>query len=197
MRVILFALGLVVMMTSCATTRDHVTIQYEAIQGTEKVANAETVAIDVKVNDSRESKERVGRKMNGYGKDCASIMSKNDVSVVVKDAISQELKNRGFVLNGEKAADVLVDVDLRKFYNHFTPGFFVGKAISEVVLNVKVLKDGKDLSFAKTLLGTGVNKDVMLYSGENTKIALEEALKNTITDLMNDPAFMDALIQNK
>ena len=194
MRIFFLCSGLVIFLTSCAVTRDNVTIRYDSLQTTERVAEAEYATVNVQVSDDRPHKERVGRKKNGYGMDCASIMSENDVSLVVKDAISEELKKKGFQLSdAEKAA--VIDVNLKKFYNEFKPGFFVGKALSEMVVTVKVLGEKKHTSFAKTLIGTGLNKDVTLYSGKSAKKVLEDALRNTISELLQDQEFIDALLQ--
>ena len=109
-------------------------------------------------------------------------------------AISQELHNRGFVLSLEDCSSTLVKVNLHKFYNDFKLGYFTGKGMSEIILQVDILKPDHQLSFSKTVVGTGVNRNVMMFSGKNAKIALEEALKNAISELMEDSSFIQALL---
>jgi uncharacterized lipoprotein YajG len=179
--------------SGCALTTDSVSLEYASpFQNVAPVSGADKVNVSVKVTDVRAQKDRVSCKKNGYGMEMAAIVSKTDVPAVVSNAITTELRKRGCQVNG---GSTQVGVELTKFYNDFKIGFWSGSAVSDVSLNVQVKKPDGNINYAKSIAGTCTKRGVMLCSGANAKLSLEEALGDAISKLMNDEAFTTALSQ--
>lgn len=190
----LFCLIIIALLFSgCAFTRDYATIEYLPMTGVSEVNGADAVRVSVRISDARtvRDKNKISHKKNGYGINCASIMSNNDVLKLISGAIETELNNRGFKI---AAGDVGVDVEVSKFYNNWKMGFWSGSAVSEVTINVQV-KEPDHILYTKTIMGEHTRTGVQMTSGKNAKLALEEALKDAIAKLMNDSAFISALIK--
>lgn len=182
-------------LSGCALTRDHITLDYVPMESAEKIANAEKIQLLVAISDQRNSKDRVSCKKNGYGMEMASILSKNDVNLLIKQALVTELANRGFSIGNDYSNCVLIDVELNKFYNDFKNGFFAGESLAEVILNVKIKKPDGTFAFSKSIMGSGEKKPIYLFTGTNAKITLESALQNAISKIVSDQEFILALLK--
>ena len=183
------------LLTGCALTRDHISLNYDPIVDVQKIPEAETVQVQVAVADKRVKQDRVGRKINGYGMPMALIVCQNQVDELVKEALAKELANRGFVPSIQNPK-ILVDVELIKLSNKFKLGFWSGKGVSETNLNLKVQNPNGTVKYTKTVLGKGIKRGVMVASGRNAKIALELSLKDAIAQVVEDPEFINALLAN-
>lgn len=191
---ILTVVSLGVAVTGCALSEDTVSLQYAKMAGVVPLPSASQVQVDVVASDARvDHQDRVSVKKNGYGMEMAAIRSDRDVVALVKESIETELASRGF-----KAATGAgrVKVDVMKFYNDFKIGFFTGDAIAEVVLNVQVLGANGSILYSKPVSSTGKNADIMMASGSNAKVALENGLQVVVANLMNDPAFISAIFKS-
>lgn len=102
----------------CALTTEHVTIDFRSQGYLQKIPGADAVKVKVSVQDTRPVPGKVSAKKNGYGMEMAPIVADNNVAETLAKGIEAELANRGFVLASDP---VLVNVDLRKFYNDFKP----------------------------------------------------------------------------
>ena len=182
------------LLTSCALTRDHISLNYEPMANVEKVPEAENTQVHVAVTDSRRNKDRVGRKINGYGMPMALIVCENQIDELVKEALLKELANRGFVPSPQDPK-ILVDIELVKMSNRFKLGFWSGDGISETNLNIKIQNPDETLRYNKTIMGVGKNPNIQLATGKNAKIALELSLKDAIAKIVEDPEFINALLK--
>lgn len=178
--------------SGCALTKDYVNLEYTPQQNVAKVEGADKVTVTVKLNDARSTKDKVSCKKNGYGMEMASIISKDDVAMLVSDAIADELRNRGFKV---QEGNVTVEIELTKFYSDFKIGFWSGSAAAEVACNIQVRQPDGNIHYAKATVGMHRKTGVLVMSGENAKIALEEALKDAVAKMMQDEAFIKALLQ--
>lgn len=184
------------LLTGCAITRDHISLNYDPMIDVQKIPEAETIQVQVAVTDKRVNKDRVGRKINGYGMPMALIVCQNQVDELVKEALAKELANRGFMPSIQDPK-ILVDVELLKLSNKFKLGFFTPTGISETNLNLKVQNLDGTVKYTKTVLGKGINHRVIqLDLGKNAKIALELSLKDAIEQVVEDPEFIKALLDN-
>jgi uncharacterized lipoprotein len=177
--------------TGCAFTVDRVKLEYQPQPNVQKIDGASSITVVVTVDDTRGKKDRVSSKKNGYGMETAAIVAENDVPGLVKSAIEEELKDRGFGIGG---GPVKVNVELEKFYCNFKSGFFSGDAEAEVRLNVQILVPGGTIAYARGLTGEGREANVQLASGDNAKLALDRALKAAVEKLFKDQAFLLALM---
>jgi len=188
----IFAVAVIV--TGCALSEDTVTLQYSWMPGVAALPAAELVQVDVVASDARaDHQDRVSVKKNGYGMEMAAIRSDRDVVALVKESIETELSARGFKTASGAGH---VKVDLMKFYNDFKIGFFSGDAVAEVVFNVQVLGANGAILYSKPVSSTGKNADVLLASGSNAKVALENGLQLSVANLMNDPEFIKAVFKS-
>ena len=60
---------------------------------------------------------------------------------------------------------------------------------------MKVKKRDGTFVFTKMVIGKGKNPSIMMRSGENSKIALDAALKDRIFKLVNDYEFINSLVK--
>jgi len=164
---------------------------YDPQTNVEKIKEADTVKVRVEISDVRVIRDRVSNKINSYGMDMAPIIAQNDVADTLKKAIEAELKNRGFEL---AEGSVLVLAELNKYYNSFKTGFWSGRAVAEVVMNVQVKKPDKSILYSKMIAGENTHP-VQLASGKNAKIVLDAALKDGISKLFNDTSFLDSFFK--
>jgi uncharacterized lipoprotein YajG len=145
----------------------------------------------VVVDDQRTVRDRVGVKKNGYGMEMAPIRSANDVPELVRHAIATALEERGYRV-GDAGREV--HVELIKFLNDFKVGFWTGTAAGELIMNVQVRRGGQ-VAFSKTIVGQGLNSGEVIMGGSGAKTALELALQDGVSKLVNDPAFTHALLR--
>jgi uncharacterized lipoprotein YajG len=178
--------------SGCAVTRDYVNLGYTPQQGVARIEGADKVTVAVTLTDARPNKEKVSCKKNGYGMEMAPIISKSDVAALVSGAISDELRNRGFKVNGGRVA---VGIELTKFYADFKNGVWSGTAAGEVACFVQVKKSDGNISYAKALIGVYDKKGCQITSGGNAKLGLEGALRDVVAKLMQDESFIKALLQ--
>src|SRR5437899_2207783 len=89
-------LTLSAVLSGCAFTTDNIALSYNAPGAREKVTDAETAQVQVPANDNRVTRDKVGKKINGYGHEMGGIASTNDVIELVRGAIETELSLRGF-----------------------------------------------------------------------------------------------------
>ncbi|NOT38894.1 MAG: hypothetical protein HOP13_00205 [Alphaproteobacteria bacterium] len=189
---VVLVLGLSV--SACALSEDTVSLQYQPMQNATEIPGAKQTGIVVSVVDARaENRDRVSVKKNGYGMEMAAIRSDRDVAGFVKEAIESELKARGFRV-GEGPAQA--KADLLKFYNDFKIGFFSGDAVAEVAFNIQVAGSNGAILYSKPISSSGKAADILLASGSNAKEALENGLRTAIANLMNDPAFIAAVLKS-
>ena len=178
-------------LTGCAFTKDYIGLNYPVRGSRDKVAGAEGVKVEVKVADQRESKDVVGRKINGWGSETAGIISTNDVVELVRSAIGTELEMRGFA----RGDGVVVSVELNKFYNRFILGFWAGDSIANLIMNVQIKAKDGNLVYSKNIVAEGLEPNIQMAVGHNAKASLEQALSKGVSQLFDDAAFVPALLK--
>ncbi len=186
---ILFAMAFLA--SGCALTKDYVVLSYDAQTNVEKIKGADAVKVRVEFSDARKVKDKVSCKKNSYGMEMAPIIAGNDAAETVKNAIETELKNRGFNL---AEGSVSVFAELNKYYNDFKTGFWSGRAVAELVMNVQVKKPDRSILYSKMIAGENSHA-VQMASGKNAKIVLDGALKDAISKLFDDPSFIDSIFK--
>jgi len=139
-------------------------------------------------------RDKVSYKKNAYGMEMGEIIPNKDVVELVRESIKSELQNRGFNVNGN---DVEINIELIKFFNDFKPGFFAGDSSAEVILVTQVKQKNGNITYNKTITGGYVEKNIQLMTGNNARIALEGALKDAVSNLVNDSKFIIALMESK
>jgi uncharacterized lipoprotein len=182
----------VTFLSGCALTKDYVSLSYVPQANVVKIDGADAVTVKVDVTDIRSIKDKVSAKKNGYGREMAAIIAKEDVAEILKKAVEVELVNRGFRLSG---GGIAVAAELSRFYSDFKMGVWSGSAVAEVTMNVQVKKADGSIGFSKLVTGIGSKEHLQLASGANAKDALDAALKDAVGKLFGDTAFVDALLK--
>lgn len=178
-------------LSGCALTTDHITLEYKKQPGVVELAGANGVKVSVEVNDLRQDKSKVSSKKNGYGMEMAPILATEDVAITVRRAIETELSARGFQLSPD--ALVKISGDLVRFYNDHKVGFFAGDAVAEFNMTVTIKSTQGNLLYSRQILTQGIEKNTQLASGDNAKLALDQALDNGMKTLFEDQSFLAAL----
>ncbi len=184
-------------LAGCALTTDTIVLNYTAPPPIFRIAGADHVAVQVRVNDLRRDPTRVGVKKNGYGVEMAPIVSSTNVANFVRATLEWEMRRRGFTLG---TGGVLLNVDVRRYFNDFKPGFFTGDAVAEVVLDVTAFKleDGVEGAplFMGHFEGQGENRDIGIYGGDNAKVALDGAYNDVMRAMLTDRRLLAALMRS-
>ena len=180
-------------LSGCAFTKDYVALSYAPQPNVSKIQGAEVVMVKIEVADLRTVKDRVSVKKNGYGMEMAPIIATNDVAALVKNAIQTELGNRGFNCGGNT---LTITAGLNKFYSDFKTGFFSASAAAEVTMNIQVKNADGSIAFSSVVAGEGANPSLQIMSGDNAKIALQAALKDAVSKLMDDQSFIESLLKS-
>lgn len=183
------------LLTGCALTRDHISLGYEPMTDVQVIPEAEKTAVHVAVADKRVNKDRVGRKVNGYGMPMALIVCDNQVDELVKEALLKELANRGFVTNKDDP-QIVVNVDLNKMSNKFHLGFFSFTGRSETILTIKIQNRDGTTAYHKNITGQGIEPEAWLATGRYAKPPLELSLKSAVEHIIQDPEFINALLNH-
>ena len=135
-------------------------------------------------NDMRQDKRLIGTVRNGFGMRTADVVATNNVPTWVTDAIKAELNNAGYkvILNATEAQlPTFLSGDI---INIFCDAYFTYEG--QVSLNVKVIKNGKDvvnkLFVGKGSAGMNWGATSDAY-GQSLSLALSDALKQVVAEL--------------
>lgn len=187
-------LALISLLSGCALTKEQIALNYTPQQNIDPIKGSERIGLEVNVKDSRKMRDKVSYKKNAYGMELAEISSDKDVAELVRDSIKTELQNREFNINEN---DAQVNIELLKFFNDFKSGFFSGDAFGEIIMTAQVKKKDGSVIYNKSITGDYLEQNIQLATGKNAKLALEGALKDAISKLVNDTEFIRALMQSK
>jgi uncharacterized lipoprotein YajG len=177
--------------SGCALTKEAITVDYAPQKNIEPIRGAEKIHLKVNVNDARSMRDKISYKKNAYGMEMGAIIPQNDVVQLVRDSIKTELTNRGFIVND---GDTVINIELIKFINDFKTGFIAGDASAEVLMGSQVKLSNGNIIYNKTITGSYVEQNIQLATGNNAKLALEGALKDAVSKLVNDSDFIMALM---
>jgi uncharacterized lipoprotein YajG len=179
--------------TGCGLINYSVVLSYDPQTNVEQLKRAGVAKVRVEIYDARPVRDQVGYITGNWGMKIAPIIPQNDVADLLKRAIETELKDRGFELaNGP----VQVLAELSKYYSDFK--FDLGSTettgVAEVVMNIQVKKADQTI-YSKLIAGKYKTTYVRLPGGKDAQIALDKALKNAMSDIFADPAFIDSLFK--
>ena len=188
------SVGLVTLLLSlsaCALGSEHIDVAYKPSKQAEAISDAISAPVLIAVStDHLSPNDRVGTKINTYGMEGGSIETTKPVSDIVKSAFETELLARGFP---EKTGGKTVTADVTKFYNKFHSGF-VGEAVATVEMNVKVTDPTNNVLYTKAVTGTKTRGGLMAMTAGEARKALEGALSDAVSQVVNDPNFINALV---
>ena len=181
-----------ILLNGCGAVDRHITIGYQPLIVKQKIENADTVTINVIVSDLRKNKSNiVGKVAQGF-KFSGNIYSKEDVVVTIAKAIELELINCGFELG---SGQVTISIVLRNFYYVDRLSREGGYATGEFSLLVEVLSSNNEKFFSKFIIGRGKKKPSKIFAWKGAPSALEAALKDGISQVINETEFINSLFR--
>jgi len=181
-----------ILLGGCSTFKQPYTaINYEPQAGVTPIAGAGQVTVRVEMIDSRSTRYKVSDYEIPYWSNAVGILTTNDFADVLKSAIETELTDRGFSLAG---SNVVVVVELTRFYNVFKGGFWKATALAQLNMQVQVKRADGTIPFARLIAGEGVYK-YMHNNKRAANIALHAAFQDAMTKLFSDGAFADAILK--
>jgi len=177
-------------LSACALTEDVVKLEYRP-SNAPALDGAAGIPLQVAVSDHRAgNRDRVSVKKNGYGMEMAGIRSDQPITDLIRTAIEQELRSRGFAI--DKGA--LVDVQITRLWNDFKNGFLSGDAVADVAFTVKVSSASGAVVFSRSIVAQGQENNIQLAGGDNAKLALDRGIQSAIGMLLADREFLAALL---
>lgn len=189
---LLLAAGVLLITASgsgCAPKKGFVTLEYMSAPRVTRIPGAEKMHLTVKVTDARSVQDRVSATKTLQGTEVAPIISRNDVTELVDEALRAELRNRGFHSDG---GAVTLEIEIREFYNDFRTGFWYRQAKARSSFMVRIRDAEQNIRYAKRM-GNEFTRPVFLSSAKQAKIALETVLRDTMEALFSDGTLYDAL----
>jgi uncharacterized lipoprotein YajG len=180
----------------CAVVEDKVPIDYVSqVSAPAPLPGAENVLITVSARDRRaQLGDRVSTKKNGYGMEMARIVSTNDVVDLVRTSVEREFKAQGFRVG---PGGVAVSIELQNFYNNFQLGIVTGAALADVSFGLKVRDATGAQLYAHDYSGSAKLDNIMLMSGDNAKVALQQALAAAVKQVVDDAALQQVLLSTR
>lgn len=180
----------------CAVVEDKVPIDYVSqVSAPAALPGAENVLITVSARDRRaQLGDRVSTKKNGYGMEMARIVSTNDVVDLVRTSVEREFKAQGFRVG---PGGVAVSIELQNFYNNFQLGIVTGTALADVSFGLKVRDATGAQLYAHDYSGSARLDNIMLMSGDNAKVALQQALAAAVKQVVDDTALQQVLLSTR
>ena len=186
------ALLLLPFMGACAFERDYIEVRHTPPSAVTAVPNANSVGIQVTARDGRTSnRDRVSVKKNGYGMELAAIIASNDVIDETRRGVEAVFGAQGFRTSGGEGS---VDIEVLRFYSDFKLGFFSGSAEAEISVNVRVTRPGGELAYTQTYTVQGLNQPLMVMTGSNARIALENGLNALLATIAADGGLSRAVL---
>jgi uncharacterized lipoprotein YajG len=183
---------LTTLFTGCAFKDQKIDVEYSS--DGKKASYEGTVCLN-KIKDIREDKSRIGIVKNTYGMETANVITDQNVSLLISNAIKDELIALGYTVNlidvafGEginlfDGCDVL-DGNLKNMFVEPIFGIFAvdGKAIITVEL-VIATQTGKE--FKKTYSTNGKSRSYVGGFAQLQKEAMDKALTALILEIKAD-----------
>jgi hypothetical protein len=126
--------------------------------------------------------------------DQQSVVTSNNVGDTARDAVQSELQARGFVID-TRPPSTEVRVQVLSLKGHFLSSLFYSSYTAELIMHVEVVRAGNMIAYTQSFDVTDTTHPAVFGSvSKDFGDALSGALKQGVTKLFDDPAFMHALI---
>lgn len=189
-------LSIVIVSGGCAFTTANVDISYMP-ETKSPLMTIKPITIALQVEDQRnpEEQDRVGDRKNNLGMVTASVKSKKEVTVVLYDALKNELENNGhkIVNTKEDKYDAFIKVLLKKYWSDFKTHFFDIEMIGTINADVSIQKpQNGSVIFSKVITSTFRESKQMATEGA-FKSVLNGVLVEFVRSFSRDPGILEAL----
>jgi len=185
------------LIAGCAIRATELPISYMPQQNVQAIAGADTVPVEVRVEDLEpEEYDSVWDRANPFSDKLVRFQVKDAVDTV-RGAAETELKARGFKI-GSGGASVIIQIE-RFAARKLIDGEFGFTAAGRGYLSMRVEvqpQTGKAL-FSENVGGEGTPTKESAFSGKPATHVLEESLADAFRRLFADPAFTAAILATR
>lgn len=195
LRIALFS---VVILSGCALTTGHVDLAY--LSDTAKkspLVTLNAMEVALQIEDQREASDRewVGNKRNGFGMVTAKVRSNKEVTIIVRDALKNELENNGHrVADTQQApSDVIIRVHLKKYWSDVRIHFWSVEVIGTINANVTIRNLRDDSALSSKPINSSFRKGFQIVTNNSYESVLNGALAEFIRSFSRDPDILKAL----
>ena len=181
----LLLLASVLLLTSC--THENQKIKFDIAIDREKSDFGNVGSIGLIAFDERSHKDLIGTKT--FGEERIEISSSENLAELLRDKLSDNLEQKGFV----KGRDKIVEVHLESLQYKAVRKFFIGtsEANSMVKIIVKNTKTGE--KFTKNFTLSVKGKHFLAPLEITDRETINTILRDTVLDILNDKSFLKSL----
>jgi uncharacterized lipoprotein YajG len=184
-------LWMATMIIACSTQTLPVSLTYVPDPTVQSTRGAESIYIEVKVNDLRPVKDTLGEATAENR--TAQVVTRDNLAETIRSGVEAELINRGFELGSRNA---LIVIDLQEIAVRDKISIYSGDSNvrAMAILKSEVKRKAGALLYSKEISGkvSLVIKD--MTSSAASQEALDYALNEAVRNVVADPAFMQALL---
>ena len=181
---------------ACALTTANVDLAYMP-KSKSPLITIKPMMIALQIEDKRnqEERDRVGNKKNNLGMVTAPVKAKKEVTLVLYDALKNEINNNGHktVDKKEDNYDAFIRVLLKKYWSDTKVHFWDIEMIGTINANISILNpQNGSVLFSKALNSTFRESKIMA-TDEAFKSVLNGALVEFVRSFSRDTAVLKAL----
>lgn len=193
MKAVPLAVAVAALCGACAIIPEEVAVNYTPDPAVTRTAVMGAGEVGLVVTDLRhaESAKWIADKKNGYGMRMASVNAQRPVTELVRDALAQELTQRGF-----RVADTgrtAISIEVTRLESVYQIRFFTVGAIGTADLSVQVRRADGSIAFARNFSVSNDNEGDLAGTAGQARRSVEAALSKVAGQIVSDPAFIAAL----
>jgi len=185
-------------LSGCALTTYEAEIALDpSALGKSPLSTIEPLKVKIMVTDHRPAEERdkIGQKKNGVGMELAPVVCKGEATQILADALGAEFSQNGHqvVEANSAAAQLLVQVDLNRFYSDMKMGMWDIKLTGIISTQVKLLRANDNFELISEPINSTAMRSEPAGSGGGMERALNDALLEFVRNFSRDPAIVGAM----
>jgi uncharacterized lipoprotein YajG len=184
---------LATILVACAQKPLPVSFTYMPNRIVRPTSGAESVNIEVTVNDVRRVKDNLGEATAGFRS--VQIMTRDDLSDVIRSGVQSELINRGFEL-GSGNALIVIDLEEIAVRNKMSFGGD-SKVRAMAILKCEVKRKTAEVIYSKEISGKVSLVIQDMSESAASQEVLDYALNDMVRNLVTDPTFIKALLTTR
>ena len=173
--------------SGCAFNPQQANLNPELNVASSNIGNTRSVYVNVL--DERSNKS-LGRRGTAYGA-AAEITSEQELSIIVDRELKKALKIKGFKIAEKASADNLLTVEIRGLEYSTSQGFWTGGVHITGALKGRAKNGSSEME--KMYRYEKEERVVIVPTAETNEKWLNEALTETLNQLINDPELLNFL----
>ncbi|MFQ5542038.1 MAG: YajG family lipoprotein [Candidatus Binatia bacterium] len=188
----------IVILSGCAYTTAHVDLSYlpEADKKS-PLGMIKPMTFALQVEDQRPvgERDRVGDRRGGFGQVAASVKSDKEVTMVLHDALKNELENNGHrvVDTKEAPSDVIIHLGLKRYWSDARMHFWDIEMIGRINADITIRNPRNDSVLFSKPINSTFRESRQLGTGKAYESVLNGALAEFIRSFSRDPSILKAL----